>query len=233
MSDQPSPFDAYQPPAMADEVPPTKDRSSGWLKAICIIAVVLGILGVLNALSSAAGLIFSQQIQSAFSPGLQPGIPQEMVDAQNQMQAELQAVQERFWAISAVLILVHVMIALALLVGGIQCLRRVPPGRRVLLAACGAAIPFEIVRAIVHAMIQLQSGAVTAKFMPRMMEAGDGSAPPQVAEFAMTVAKAGMVVGLVMGLFWVTLKIIFYVISVRHLRKAEVRSQLDAAPDGT
>lgn len=230
MTDQPSPFDAYQPPVMAAEVAPVKDRSFGWLKAVCIISIVLGSLGVLNAMFSAVGLVFGQQIQGAFTPGFQPGVPQEAIDAQQQMQAELQAVQDRFWATSAALILAHVMIALGLLVGGIQCLRRIPPGRRVLLVACSVAIPFEILRAIVQALVQFQAGAVTTRYLPKIMEASGGNAPPQMAEFTMTFAKAGMVVGLVMGLFWVTLKLVFYIAAVRHLRKPEARAHLDAAP---
>jgi len=230
MTDQPSPFDAYQPPVVATEVVPTKSWSSGWLKAICIIAIVLGSLGLLNALASTAGLIFGRQIQNAFSTSFQQDEPEAMRDAEEQMYAELQTIQDRFFAISAILIPVHVIVALALLVGGIQCLRRVPPGRRVLLGGCYAAIPFEITRAVVEALIQFESWAVTSRCMPEMMEAGGGNAPPQMAEFVMTFAKAGMVVGLVMGLVWVTLKLVFYIAAVRHLRKPEVRAHLDAEP---
>jgi len=33
-----------------------------------------------------------------------------------------------------------------------------------------------------------------------------------------------------MGAVWVTLKLVFYIAAVRHLRKPEVRAHLDAAP---
>jgi hypothetical protein len=192
--------------------------------------MILGALGLLNALMAVVGLVFGSQIQGAFGPGAQPGMPQEMVDAQKQMQVELQAVQDRFWAANAVLTSLHVLVASTLLVGGIQCLRRVSPGRRILLTACCAAIVFEIASGIVKAFVQMETASVTTRSMERMMEATGSQAPPEVAEFMLIAAKVGVVVGAAFSLALIIAKLVFYLLSIRHLRKPEVRDYLDPIP---
>jgi len=230
MSQDHSPYDAYQPPPLAEEVIPVQGGISGWLKAICVIAIILGALGLLSALMGIVGLVFGEQIQGAFAPGAQPGVPQEMVDAQKQMQAELQAVQDRFWMANAALTSVHILIASMLLVGGIQCLRRASSGRRVLFAGCCAAIVFEIARGIVQAFVQMETASVTTRSMQRMMEATGAQAPPEATEFVMIFTKVGIVIGAAVFLALIIAKLVFYVLSIRYLSKPTVRTYLDSCP---
>jgi len=203
---------------------------TGWLKAICIIAIVLGTLGLLSALMGIVGLAIGSELQGAFGPGAQPGMPQELVDAQTQMQADLQAVQDRFFAANVILTLVQVLVASTLLVGGIQCLRRISPGRRVLVAACFAAMLFEIVRGIVQGFVQMATAPVATRSIERMMESTGGQTPPEATEFVMMATRVGVVLGAVVFLGLITAKLVFYVLSVRYLRKPEVRSYLDLGP---
>ena len=227
MSEESRPLDAYQPP-LADVVPAPAERKSGWLKAISIIAVVLGALGVLGALMGIVGLALSSQLQGAFAPPAPPGMPQEMVDLQNQMQAEIQAIQERFWVANLTMTIIQLVVSGMLLVGGIQCLMRSAPGRKVLLTACSVAIVFEIVRAVVQTLMQVQTASVTQRFMQGMF----GNEDAQAAELMATFGRAAIMVGVCFGLMWVLVKLVYYILAIRTLRKPEVRAQL-GAPAGS
>ena len=62
--------------------------------------------------------------------GNQPGVPKRVQDLQRDMQRGIQAVQDQFLAVNAVLLAGHVIVAAGLLAGGIQSLRRGFPGRK-------------------------------------------------------------------------------------------------------
>jgi hypothetical protein len=196
------------------------------VKAICVIAVVLGALGFLSALGGIAGLAFSKQIQTAFSPSNPPGVPQRMVESQKQMQRDLQAIQDRFWPVNAVLVSAQLLLAVGLLFGGIQGLRRVPPARRILIGTCSAAIVFEVVRAVVQTILQVQTMSATMHHMQQMMQSS-GDAPPGAMDLAMTISRGAMVVGILFALGIVLLKLVYYGLSVWYLRKPEVQTYLD------
>ena len=220
-----NPLDAYQPPAPAQGDMQQKIPGSGRVKAIAIIAIVFGCLGVFSSLAGIAGLLFGQQIQGAMSATNRPGVTSEMVQVQRDMQRDLQAAQNRFMPINAVLIALTMVVAAGLLIGGVQCLRRVAPARKVLLTACGAAFVLELLRAVVQVVVQMQMMPITMKHTERMMEAGNG--PQAVAEVAMTVARVAIVIGIVFGVIWLLAKLIFFGISVAYLRKPAVCVYLD------
>jgi hypothetical protein len=220
-----NPLNAYQPPAPGADESQQKQPGAGRVKAICIVAIVLGCLGVFSALGGMVGLLFGQQIQGAMSTPNQPGMPPEMVQAQRDMERDLYAIQNRFLPINAVLIALLVLVSAGLLIGGIQSLRRVTPGRKVLVAACSAAIVFELLRGIVQVVIQAQTISMTMQHTERMLDAGGG--PPGMAEMAMTVARVAIIVGIVFGVLWMLAKLVFYGISVWYLRKPSVVAYLD------
>jgi hypothetical protein len=224
-SESSNPLDAYQPPKPVESEAGPVMRKTGRIKAICIIAIVLGCLGLFSALAGTVGLMFGKQIQSAVSPPNQPGVNQEMIRVQEEMQKDLQSVQDRFLAINAILVVLLALVAFGLLVGGIQSLRRVPPARKILLGACSAALVYELIRTARDIAIQAQTIPMTLEHTERMMSAGNG--PPGVADFAMTAARVGVVVGILFGAAWVLAKLVFFSISVWYLRKPAVCAYLD------
>ena len=180
-SESSNPLDAYQPPKPIEGEAGPVVQKTGRIKAICIIAIVLGGLGLFSAFAGTASLLFGKQIQSAMSPPNQPGVNQEMIE---EMQNDQQAVLDRFFGINVVLVVLLGLVAFALVVGGVQCLRRVPPARKILLAACSAALLYEVVRTIRDVIIQAQMIPMSLQHTERMMSASDG--PPGVTDFAMT-----------------------------------------------
>ncbi len=226
---QASPFDAYQPPPLTPEIVPATAAAPrfGRVKAICIVAIVLGGAGVATALMGAVGLVIGKQLQAAFSGPNPPGMSQELQDVQRQAQQQIQAVQDRFWAVNLILTGAHLVVASLLLTGGIQALRRVRPGRKILLTACLAAIAFELVRGSVQAVMQIQVLSVTMNFFEQMMEASMEQAA-ELAEWLAWISRLAMVAGLLMAVGWILVKLVFYSVAVWYLRKPAVCQYLDS-----
>jgi hypothetical protein len=108
-----------------------------------------------------------------------------------------------------------------LLVGGIQCLRSSSSEKGTLVFGCGLAIGYEAVRTIVQVIIQVQAASLTGQHMQRMMEAAGGKTTPAFAEIMTASAKVGMVVGAGFTVCWAIAKVVFYVLTIRQLRKPE------------
>jgi hypothetical protein len=214
-------YEAYQPPPVTAEVLPTRGGPLGKLKTIAVIAIVLGAMGLFSALAATAGLLVGSKLQMAFSPANQPGMTPELRDAQQAMQDDMQALQDRFRPYNQVLVVLHAILAFFLLAGGIQTLRLVPAGRKVFLAACGVAIVFELIRAVVQGILQVQVGSLMAVHMGKMMEA-QRTAPAGLGGMMSAVARIVVFVGLAIGLVWVVAKLVYFVMSIRILRKPEV-----------
>ncbi len=223
-----SPFDAYQPPLAIEDQPPagTATVKPGRIKALCIVLIILGGLGLANALMSAVGLLVGQQIQGAFVLGNQPGVPQRIQDLQRDLQRGLQDVQDRFLVANFIFVASHAVLAGALLTGAIQSLRRRTPGRKILIAACLSAIAFELIRGAVQAFIQVQVMSITTHFFQEMMEISMDEAA-EAAEWVAWGARAGMVIGVLFAAGWILAKVVFYGFAVWYLRKPSVCEHLD------
>ena len=226
---QASPFDAYQSPSLTPEIVTATESMPkfGRVKAICIVAIVLGGAGVATALMGAVGLVIGKQLQAAFSGPNPPGMSQELQDVQRQAQQQIQAVQDRFWVVNLLVTGAHLVVASLLLTGGIQALRRVRPGRKILLTACLAAIAFELVRGSVQAVMQIQVLSVTMNFFEQMMDASMEQAA-ELAEWLAWISRLAMVAGLLLAVGWILVKLVFYSVAAWYLRKPAVCQYLDS-----
>ena len=143
----PNPFAAYQPPPSAGPAAAPQSTVAGRVKLVSVIAIVLGSLGLATTLMGAVGQFVGTRMQSAFTSFQQPGLPPEMRDAQQAMQAEMQGIQIRFRPASIAVLIGHFAVSAALLWGGIQCLRLKLRGRPLLLVTCLATSVFEVMAA--------------------------------------------------------------------------------------
>lgn len=142
------PSESFPPPG----VPPAR-RPSG-LTAVCMIAIVLGSLGLLGSLMAIVSLVAGPRIQEAFSaPFQQPG-GDRMAEAQRAMQQKIQAVADRYRWPNAGFAVVNLAVATALVAGGIMGLNRAHWARTLLIAAFAFAIVFEIPRTVVNICMQ-------------------------------------------------------------------------------
>ena len=135
MVDPTSPLDPYKSPeysldpALSPGHRPLSGRP-GVLTAICVIAIVLGGLGLGTGLLAVVSLVGGEAIQAAIPDN--PGMDEEMKKIQTEMEQEMQAVTDRYWGYHAVFLLGHFAVATGLLAGGIMAIKMNPKGRTVL-----------------------------------------------------------------------------------------------------
>lgn len=227
--DEIDPLTAYESPPATGLLPGAEVHRAKPLKTPCLIAAILGAGGLLMGLLAGGGLLFGTQVQSAFAPvpGTAPG---EMVEIQQQMQAELNEIQHRFFAVNATLVVLHLSVAGCLLVGAVRCQRRLPSGPGLLKTACWMASVFEIVRAAVQLPIQLQTMSTTDFYIELMFDSS-GNMPAQVLWLSTMFTRAVMYASLLLGVVWVLAKVLFYAYLIRRLRQPEVRAALDGSQE--
>lgn len=210
----------YRPPASAKSAAAPTQRPK-LLSAVCVISVVLGVSGLLSALSSLAALVFQDQMQSFFAALNPPGTSSEMADLQNQMQSDMKAVTDQFRPVNYVLVPLHFIITSALLYGGLRALQLHPSSRQVLVAACGAAFAFDVIRGILGVVVQLKTTRIVSEYMDRMAGESD--------RFMTTIMTVSVGIGIVLGLIVILAKLLFYGLSVVYLRKPHVRELFQAS----
>jgi len=217
MSNQPNSWDPYTAPQTAD-VPVARGPAPTGLKAICIIAIVLGALGLATSCGGVVQLAVGESLQSAFNMPAGPGIDPELARAQQEMQAEIVKIGRQNLPLKIVAAVLHILSALGLLVGGIMTLRLSRTGRSILLAGCGAAILYELLQTVLGVMDQLTMMPIVQKFFDQGMPPGAGEMPPAFGQFM----AAGVVVGIAFTVIFALVKLAFYLFSVIYLQRKHV-----------
>lgn len=218
MSNTPTSWDPYQAP-QTPQMPVAQGPLPTGLKAVCIIAIVLGGLGMLFSCFGAVGLVAGQSMQSAFNMPAPEGVDPEMARAQEDMQTQTAAIARQYLPFSIVSVVLRLFAAIALLLGGILTLKVSAMGRLILLAGCGLAILYELVKSVLGVLVQLQTIPIMQKFMEQGLPQGGPADLPPVFSKAML---AVMLVGVGVGLFAALVKIVFYIFSVTYLQRTHI-----------
>jgi hypothetical protein len=223
--------DPYRTPDLpaAAAAPTVKSSRPGVLTAICVVCIVIGALGVANGAMGTFGAIFSEQIQKVFVARPGAGMPPELQKIQQQYQDESVAILRKFFVEIIVSSLVRIVVALALLYGGILCLGLKEPGRRVLLWVCLAAVAFEIAHTILQSLVNMEMMTAVNAFLEGMVQTlpqrGSGRPISALRSFMQIAIMAGMVITYIIAL----IKITFYGYTFLYLQRPTTRA-LFAAP---
>ena len=173
----------------------------GGLTALCILAIVLGALGVLTGLGGIAAVALQGPMQDAVAH-LQP---QQDADVQQKLMEESREFARQHAVRNGVLAGLRLLVASGLLTGGILTLRLRPYGRKILLIALASGIGFEIA--------QLWPAVEAIPFTQRAMELsmegqqkqaqGNGKNAQDAAAMMRVMAKAiaAMQVMVIAGMF--------------------------------
>lgn len=211
--------DPYQSPGyFAERLDPQEmvvRRRPGGLTAICVIAIILGGLGVVTAVVGVVFAAAGQAIQKAAAPQLPGELEGEALQVQAEMNQAIQAVGQRYLMANVALALLSLALAIGLIVGRAQSLKIKPLGRTVLLAVFAVAILFELARGSFQIYQQMQMFGVMQEYWPRLMKsAAEKSQQPMggpnfetMMNIAFTVAKISayaivIVPALVKGAFY-------------------------------
>jgi hypothetical protein len=189
------------------------------LKAVCIIAIVLGGLGTLFSCGGAASLVIGQSLQAAFNMPVPQGVDPEEMRVQQELQAQLAAIDREHLPFMIAAVILHLISGLVLLFGGIFTLKLSATGRSILLAGCVLAILYELVGGVVNMMVQIQKVPVAQKFMDQALQPGaPAGLPPAFGQFML----AFMFAMLAISLITVLIKLAFYVVSIVYLKKPHI-----------
>ncbi len=212
--------DAYRPPV--DYGLPPVSRRPGMLTAVCVLAIVLGALGIGVVLLGSVNLAFQDQIQGAFTPAPPPNQKgKEIFDLQQAMNKDIRTLNAKFFWANAGIFAVHLVLATLLLVGGIRTMQLNPSGRKLLMRACLLTILFELGRGAVHGLMQYEMYPLMTHHMSRMANAsgGPGGQGTSLIETSMTII---LVVGVVFAVGLMALKLGYYVYAVFYLRRSRI-----------
>lgn len=221
------PSNPYRPPQSFGDLTSdsTLRRRPGGLNVVCVIASILGGLGLAGSMWGLCTMAAKPWIDNAFVVAPQGGKADKMREVQLEMQAKVEQVTDRYTGFSLGFLLLNVPISGSLLAGGIMALKLNPKGRRLLIAAFTTAIVFEILRAILQTFLQIEMAEVMYDCMSRMML---GAAPQDhagAAEGAAVTAvfmKIGIYLGLGVALVLALAEVIFYAIGTRYLQRDNI-----------
>lgn len=177
----------------------------GGLTAVCILAIVLGALGLLTGLSAIVISAVQGPLQNLVNQ-MQPDGDDEAAQLQRQMSDESRQFAERHFVRNIVLAVVRLVVAGGLLAGGVLAFRLRPVGRKVLLFAFVAGIGFELCQ--IWPMIE--AAQLTQKIMGAQQFRGleDGNENAQAQMRVMMKAIAAMQVAMLAAM--VLTKMSFY-----------------------
>lgn len=230
------PINPYAAPApgYVPEGKPTKARP-GWYTFYCVVAMILGSLGIMSGVVSIPGAILGQSMQPNFQPppGQQQGVPPEFVDKMNEMQADIQAVTDRYFYITLVQQVLLIGVGTLLLVGAIQAMQMKRWGAKLLAIAFLLAAVFDLGRLVVTTLQMMEMWQVMEKsFGPMMEEAAKGGNQPPPPGFtdAMTMGMSVMFGAMVcMTVVWTLIKLVYYLSGWFYLQKPHVQARLQDA----
>lgn len=222
-----NPFESSLDPSAVSSVPPAR-RPAG-LTAIAVIALVLGGLGVLVSLWSLLMLGAGSRFQEAMTNMSQGPGRARIDETQRVVQQRIQQVSDRYWWPNLGFALVNVGLASSMVAGGIMALNRVPSARGLLGTVFAVAIFFEIARAAVYLLMQWQMSGAIAEVLTNPAAAPNAQ---KADAMFVTIMRASMIVGLVVGLVLSLAKLLYYYVSWSYLRRPAVREWFERTGEG-
>jgi hypothetical protein len=213
---------------------PGPARRPGGLTAICVLAIVLGALGLIMGCFGAVSQAFAKQMQNSLA-GIQGAGNAEVVELQKEMNAKMLETANKHAVLNKILVVVQLAVAGSLLAGGILSLQLRPFGRTLLLSAFIAAIVFELVRLFPTIEVQRATQAVMAEYMPKLMraQAPQGNQPQGMDEAMGGIMTMAGVVGMVFSLGMLAVKGVFYLVGIVYLCKSSVAALFVPPPRDT
>jgi hypothetical protein len=204
---------------------------SGWYTFYCVIAIVLGGLGLTGALMGGVSLIANQYLkQAAMQQPMGPGVPQEMAKLNQEMQREVYAVESRYFYYLMTAQILLVFVAGLLLTGGIMALSMKRFGARLLANAFLVASVFDVARLVLTVIYQMEVGQVMRKYLGEIFEKagqqGGKEPPPEFTGMMSTFMGAMLGVGICFTVGWVIIKLVIYLSGWVYLNKPETQALL-------
>jgi len=201
-------------------------RRTGGLTAICVIALVLGILSAFSSVMQFVSLLVGDKLQTAISE-VQPKHNQGMQDVQQQIMEKTAAITQKYAVYHWVCFAVQSILAAIMIVGAILALQLKASGRTLLLIAFAGSLLFEPAKAALTAAVTRETMPITLEGIKQAAEASEapGKKPPpgfeqMIGGISKTIVVMQWVVLVGMTAAWC----IFYLVGVWYLTKPAVKA---------
>jgi hypothetical protein len=192
------------------------------LTVICILAIVFGALGLLTGGIGLLSQLFSSQLQQAISTQ-QTGINGPAGEAQVEMVTRTMEITKKYNPVMIPLTVGKILVEGALLIGAIMALGLKLQGKTLLAGALVAAAILETIQFVPRTMMGRETQAAVADLMPQIMaaaQAGGRGVPPGL-DMGSMMSGIGTVT-LVLGVCWLVIKIVLYLLGIRYLRRPDI-----------
>lgn len=185
----------------------------GRLTAVCVIAAVLGALGIFSSLVGIGSLLGEDLVSKQFreiSTGPALGT------AENQLIQKMEEVRARWKAARWVGVSFNLVFSAALLLGGTLGLRPRSLHRSLLLWALGGSIPVDLFLAITAVLVQLETIPILREQLLKTAPPGGGA--------ALQGAEIGLLVGLVFSVSITACKLAYYIFGIVYLNRPKIKA---------
>lgn len=195
----------------------------GGLTAVCVLAAVLGVVGSLTGCSGLFTQVFASQMQQAMA-NLPGGANSPAIELQKEMNAKTLAITRRYAWFTIPLLVAKVAVEIVILAGAIMSWGLKPRGRSWLRAGLIAAIVVESLQIVPTLKMQHETFEVMGEFMPKMLAAQPGAQnhPAGMGGVMSTMSTAMGIVSMIIAVGWLAAKLVYYVLSIRYLRKPSI-----------
>lgn len=226
MSSDTAPLDPYRSPSLPEGPYAGKTPSGrpGWLTALCVLCIVLGALGLLNAVLGTAIEVAGPAFQQAMMPK-GGNMPDDFQQAQQDLMDEINAIKKKHLLSIYGLLAFKFIAATLLLVGGLRCLSLGETGRKLLIIGCGVALAFELTQAIVQSLIQMENltamNSAVEKFQSSL--AGNNS-PPGMKNVLKWSIRISTIVPIVLQYVMAAVKGGLFIFGLIYLQRARIKA---------
>ena len=199
-------------------------RRTGGLTAVCVIALVVGILSVLSGLFQFTNLLFADKLQAAVA-GIQPGA--EAQQLQQEMSQQTAAISRKYAVYHWLSASTQSVLAWIMIVGAVMTLRLKPAGRKLLLAALIASLLFEPAKAVLTAAVTRETAPIILASMQQAAKASapPGAKPPEgIDPMISGISQLVVVMQWVMLIGMTALWCVFYLIGAWYLTRPAVKA---------
>jgi len=227
MSADSSTLDPYRSPTLPEGPYAGKQTTGkpGWLTALCVICIVLGALGLINAILGTAAELAGPYFQAMLSPRGGPGMPADLQQAQQDLMDAVNAVKRKYFVLTLAFLGFRFVAAGLLLYGGLRCLSLRESGRKLLIAACAVALLFEFSQMIAQSVVTLQSLTEMNSASERFQSAlANGNTPPGLQAVMKWTMRISMILPIVLMYGMAFLKGGVFLFGLSYLRRPHIKA---------
>ena len=142
-------------------------KPSGMLQAVCIFAILLGVLGVWIGLLGLVNVATGGRVQDAIASVGGAGMTPEQAELQRQLYRDMQDATASWNTVNTPLFILELVVSAGMIVGAVGTLRGRARGQVLLRRVLVCAIVLELVRFVPGMAIQYETARITGDYLER------------------------------------------------------------------